>query len=188
MDWGRFILTREKLFLALTYVLLFPWFFPLNIACFAYPCQQFVISSFGFMSFLTPSGFGRPFVFLLIAVFVSYLMSSWTLSGHSEMKMPAWKKGAVLGGAWTVISLAPISYLNPFTGGIDGAGLILFLPNLLVGFLNHHFFTFNPEMEAYMLSLSFAVGLLVVSLVGAGLGHLIEKEFKPASNRSPPRP
>lgn len=176
MDWDGFIPTREKLFLALIYVLIFPWFFSLNIACFAYPCPQFIISSFGFMSFFTPSGFGRPFVFLPTAVFASYLVSSWTLSGYGETKMPAWKKGALIGGAWTIISLAPISYLKPFTGGMEGAGLILFLPNLLVGLLNYHFYTFNPEMEAYMLPLSFVIGLLMVSIVGAGIGYFIEKE------------
>jgi len=85
----------------------------------------------------------------------------------SEVKlMRLWKKGAIIGGIWGILSIIPYSYINMFDPLYKKILLTMIgLPTYIALIMQFHFiFVF--------------IGALIVGvIVGGGTGYLIEKRY-----------
>lgn len=80
--------------------------------------------------------------------------------------MEVWKKGAIIGGIWGILSIIPYSYISAFDPLNKKVLLILLgLPAFIAIIMNLHFlFVF--------------IGAPIVGvIIGAGIGYLIEKRL-----------
>ena len=77
--------------------------------------------------------------------------------------MKTWKKGAIIGGIWGLLSIIPYSYMSTFNNPLSKILLtIIGLPVFLSLIMNLHFL--------YVFIASPIIGIII----GAGMGYIIE--------------
>ncbi len=80
--------------------------------------------------------------------------------------MKLWKKGAIIGGIWGILSIIPYSYVSAFDPLNKKVLLILLgLPAFIAIIMNLHFL------------FAFIGAPIVGVIIGAGIGYLIEKRL-----------
>lgn len=78
--------------------------------------------------------------------------------------MNLWKKGAIIGGIWGLLSIIPYSYISSF----DGMGNKILLT--LLGFP-----TFIALLTGFHFSLIFIGSPIIGIIIGTGIGYLLEE-------------
>lgn len=78
--------------------------------------------------------------------------------------MNLWKKGAIIGGIWGLLSIIPYSYISSFDSMSQKILLTLFgFPTFIALFIGFHFI------------LIFIGSPIIGIIIGGGIGYLIEK-------------